>query len=136
MMKIPEDKTNNNFLLKATVEPMVIEELDLDLSSKENLFANNSPSALKKENELLKAVQALKNTEKNVSNPMKKLDALDSDILFQGELKKQKAEIKQSTKYCKNSDVDIVLKGMVNVSKRIFCKMPLVGLFMKDEKEN
>lgn len=129
-MEIPKDKKDFKYIISPSIDNGLIEELDLDLSSKTNVFVAGFASKRKQIETPVVKVEEHKST-----NPIRRLNAFDNEFLYAEELKKINRTSFKGNAPTSNKDLNMILKSIVRVAKRFFSNVPVIGYFMMKEKQ-
>lgn len=124
-MKIPKDNiTNSDFYVNPSIDNLAIDEIELDLSSKQNVFSNSIP----------KNINQQKNEKK--TNTIKRLNVFDNYFLQDKQPPEENLKNNQSNKFFISSDFKQVFKSLQVVFKGTLEKVPVVNYFVLRDKQN
>ncbi len=122
-MEINKPQLNNkNFSLGTSIDEHLIEEIEVDLASKPNVFSSYNAK-----------VQASEVPIEKPKNPIKRLNTMDNEFLLQEDVNTPnlKAETKTSQK-----DARQVWNAFKAVFKGVVSKVPVVNSFILIEKQS
>lgn len=124
-MKIPKDNTTNpDFYFNPSIENIAIDELELDLSTKQNVFSKVSSKNI-----------ALVKSEKK-TNPIKRLNIFDNYFLQNEQIVTGVSKNEEPNKSLVKPDANQILRSMKVVFRGILEKIPVMNYFVLKEKQN
>lgn len=124
-MKIPKDNiTNSDFYVNPSIDNLTIDEIELDLSSKQNVFSNS----------VSKNINQQKN-EKS-TNTIKRLNIFDNYFLQDGQVPEENSKNSQLKKSFISSDSKQVFKSMQVAFKGVLERVPVINYFVLRDKQN
>lgn len=124
-MKIPKDNIpNTDFYFNSSIDNLSIDDIELDLSSKQNVFSQVSS----------KATDPVKVEKK--TNFKKRLNVFDNSFLQNGQNMVDVSKINEGNNSIVKPDFHQILKSMKVVFRGIMEKVPVVNYFSLKEKQN
>lgn len=125
-MKIPKDNlSNNDFYLNSSIDNLAIGDIELDLSSKPNVFSSGVP----------KATNPVR-VDKKPSSMKKRLNIFDNQYLQSEENISESVNFQGKNKIIIRSDFNQLLASMKVVFKGVLEKVPVVNYFVLKEKQD
>lgn len=117
-------KTHTNFYINSSVEDIVMDDIELDLSTKKNVFSQ-IPA---------KVSNPVKQEKK--ANPIKRLNVFDNHFLQDSEDISGLSPDTDAKKPLPKSDFEHLLVSINNVLNNILVKIPVVNYFVLKERQN
>lgn len=117
-MEIPGDKAEKlNLPNHQPIETIAIEDIDVDLSSKQNVFSQPIP----------------KNIKSKGTNPIKRLNTYDNDFLPQEDVSNQ---IQKSNNIFKHSDFSQFSNHLMAAFKGLITNTPVINYFIMKDRQS